>query len=181
MRNILSVVIFIALTWASPKAQNLPNVPGGQQQKSVAAQLIGTWRLVSRETTTSTGERIVEPELGAHPVGYLIYDSTGHVAVQMMRENRSKSEMENCGSRNTKGRNTSSIFCGYNAYFGTYTVAESQRVVIHHLEGALSLDDVGKDLHRSFEVTADQLTITFSTTSPEGLSIKRTLVWERVK
>src|SRR6267143_875458 len=109
MRTILSVVIFIALTWASPKAQNLPNVPGGQQQKSVAAQLIGTWRLVSRETTTSTGERIVEPELGAHPVGYFIYDRTGHVAVQMMRENRSKSEMENCGRRNTKGRNTSSI------------------------------------------------------------------------
>jgi len=79
-----------------------------------------------------------------------------------------RSEMENCGSRSTKGRNTSSIFCGYNAYFGTYTVAEGQRVVTHHLEGALSLDDVGKDLHRSFDVTADRLTITFSTTSPRA-------------
>src|SRR3981189_1939107 len=76
MRAILTVVILAALAWASPKAQNQPNVPGGQQQKSVAAQLIGTWHLVSRETTTSSGKRIVEQRPGGPPVRYLIYART---------------------------------------------------------------------------------------------------------
>jgi len=33
MRTILTVVILAALAWASPKAQNQPNVPGGATAK----------------------------------------------------------------------------------------------------------------------------------------------------
>jgi hypothetical protein len=181
MRTILVGVVVMALAGLSPRAPDQPNILHEQQRTSIASQLIGTWRLLSRETTTSNGERIVDPGLGARPIGYLIYDSTGHVVAQLMRENRSVSEMENCGSRRTKGRNNVSSFCGYDAYFGTYTLDETQGAVTHHLEGALSPDDVGKDVRRSFVVTDDRLTITFSTTSPADLPAKRTLVWERVK
>lgn len=181
MRTTLAGVVLIVLVGLSPRAQDQPNVLQGERRTTVASQLIGTWRLLSRETTTSSGERIEDPGLGARPMGYLIYDNTGHVAVQLMRENRAASEMENCGSRRTKGQNNVSIFCGYDAYFGTYTLDETRGAVTHHLEGALSPDDVGKDVRRSFVISDDRLTITFSTTSAAGLPVKRTLVWERVK
>lgn len=181
MKTILAVFVLVGLVGLSPRAQDQPSLLRGEQRKTVASQLIGTWRLLSRETTTSSGEQVVDPGLGGRPIGYLIYDHTRHVAVQLMRENRSASEMENCGSRLTKGGNNVSIFCGYDAYFGTYTLDETGGAVTHHLEGALSPDDVGKDVRRSFVVTDDRLTITFSTTSPAGLPVKRTLVWERVK
>ena len=177
-------VVLIALTWTAwgQEAQ----IPGNQPRHSmnlqsvVARQLIGTWRLVSRATTTSDGQKIVDPGLGARPVGYLVYDASGHVSAQLMRSGRSSGDMENCGSRPTKGDNNPAIFCGYDAYFGTYSFEGVNRVV-HHIEMALSPDDVGRDVHRSFLVKGDQLIISFATTTTDGRPAKRTLVWERVE
>ena len=149
-------------------------------QNVVARQLIGTWRLVSRVTRTAEGQPIVDPGLGARPVGYLIYDTTGHVAAQLMRPGRSSADMENCGSRQTKAENNPGIFCGYDAYFGTYAF-DGPNSVVHHLEMALSPDDVGRDVHRSFSIKGNRLTITFATTAPDGRPATRTLIWERVQ
>ena len=149
-------------------------------QTVVARQLIGTWRLVSRDTTTANGQKIVDPGLGSRPVGYLIYDATGHVSAQLMRSGRSSTDMENCGSRQTKGDNNPVILCGYDAYFGTYSFDGVNRVT-HHIEMAVSPDDVGRDVHRSFLLKGNQLIISFATTTPDGQPAKRTLVWERVQ
>ncbi len=47
---------------------------------SVRAQLIGSWRLVSRQSRRASGE--IEPDRGLSetPLGILIYDQSGHVA-----------------------------------------------------------------------------------------------------
>jgi hypothetical protein len=37
---------------------------------TLASQLVGTWRLVSREDHTVAGERRVDPGLGADPIGH---------------------------------------------------------------------------------------------------------------
>jgi hypothetical protein len=46
---------------------------------------VGTWKLLSREDVTSDGQRRMEPKLGSDPVSYLMYDASGHFAVQFMR------------------------------------------------------------------------------------------------
>jgi len=45
--------------------------------------LVGTWRLVSRVVTLEDGTAVQDPGLGKTPSGYLIYDSSGHVAAQL--------------------------------------------------------------------------------------------------
>ena len=76
MKMRLAGVVLVALAGLSPWAKDQPNVLQGEQ-RTIASQLTGTWRLLSRETTTSSGERVVDPGLGERPIGYLIYDNTG--------------------------------------------------------------------------------------------------------
>src|SRR5207247_5982542 len=45
-------------------------------------QLIGSWSLVSRQTTLADGKVVGDPGLSAVPKGILIYDRSGHVAAQ---------------------------------------------------------------------------------------------------
>jgi Lipocalin-like domain len=69
---------------------------------------------------------------------------------------------------------------GYEAYFGTYAIDETNHTVTHHLEGALAAADVGKSLVRNFQVSGEKLTIVVRTSSPKEKQI-RTLTWERVR
>src|SRR5262249_29842576 len=144
-----------------------------------AKSLIRSWRLVSRVTMTDSGKQFVD-QLGEHPVGYLVYDNSGHVFAQLMRANRSEQEMENCGAQRSRAANNSALICRYDAYFGTYKLIGATDVV-HYLEGALVPDDIGKDIRRSFLVEGDRLTIKFSTTTTDREKATRTIVWERVK
>ena len=143
-------------------------------------QLIGTWRLVSRVTTLSSGQQFEDKELGSKALGYLVYDETGHVFAQLMRPNRTQKEMEGCSNRIEAGANNSSNLCGYSAYFGTYTLVKEGEVV-HHIEGSLAPADVGNDVHRTFAIEGNRLTIALPTTTPDGQKATRTLIWERVK
>jgi Lipocalin-like domain len=52
---------------------------------SGARQLVGTWRLISRVVRLEDGTAVQDAGLGKTPTGYLIYDSSGHVAAQLMR------------------------------------------------------------------------------------------------
>ena len=51
--------------------------------------LAGTWELVSRVDRNAAGQVVPEPSLRSDPIGYLIYDTKGHVSVQIMARHRS--------------------------------------------------------------------------------------------
>jgi hypothetical protein len=142
-----------------------------------AGQLVGTWRLISRVVRLEDGTAVQDPNLGKTPLGYLIYDSSGHVAAQLMRLDRSTAI--DCGASGPTSRENSQSINGYDAYFGTYTIDETRHTVTHHLEGALAAADVGKNLVREFQLSGDKLTIIVRTNSPKKKQI-RTLIWERV-
>jgi hypothetical protein len=144
-----------------------------------ARQLVGTWRLVSRVVTLEDGTAVQDPELGKTPVGYLIYDASGHVAAQLMRPDRPIAI--DCGTSGAAPNGNSQSVNGYDAYFGTYSLDESKHTITHHLEGALAAADVGKNLVREFQISGDKLTIVVRTTSPKDNEKQiRTLTWERV-
>jgi hypothetical protein len=69
---------------------------------------------------------------------------------------------------------------GYHAYFGTYTLNEKEGLT-HHLEAAIWPGDIGKDFDRHFRISGDRLTITFNTTTKEGVKVTRILVRERMR
>jgi len=58
-------------------------------QPSARDRLIGTWRLVSAENVQPDGSSQPFPEYGPHPIGYLMYDSTGHMCVTLANPNPS--------------------------------------------------------------------------------------------
>ncbi len=132
---------------------------------ALALRLVGTWRLVSREDYTGTGERRIDPGLGADPIGLLAYDPAGNFAAQLMKRDRSN----DAGTGTTRpGVNNTSAVNGYDAYFGTYTVDEASGSVTQRIEGALSRDDVGKVVTREMRVEGDRLLIHLATTSADG-------------
>ena len=143
---------------------------------TLAARLIGTWRLVSREDRTAGGERRIDPGLGADPVALLVFDRAGNFAAQFMKRDRSSSEV---AVATRAGANNSTAVNGYDAYFGHYTVDEGSGSVRTTLVGSLSPADVGSAFTREMHVDGETLTIKLATTSAAGEPVTRTLIWKR--
>jgi hypothetical protein len=145
---------------------------------SLAARLVGTWELLSREDRTPTGERRIDPTLGPNPIGLLIYDRTGHFAAQFMKRERMAAAPAAVAAAVTP--NNSRARDGYDAYFGTYLLDDEQGTVTQTLMGALSPENVGQVITRSIEVHGDELAILLQTSTSDGEPITRTLRWQRV-
>ena len=137
--------------------------------------LIGTWRLVSREDRTASGERRVDPGLGADPIALLVYDRRGNFAAQFMKRDRDSAPLATSAS----APNNSQAVGGYDAYFGSYTVDDAAGTVTQRLMGALSAENVGLVLTRSMQVSGDELVIRLDTASADGTPVVRTLRWTR--
>jgi hypothetical protein len=155
----------------------------GSQSSGPAAQtprelLVGSWVLVSREDRAADGRRVPEPTLGPDPLGFLVYDGRGNMAVQLMRRSREAGAGTPKPPAQAGTSNTGSAD-GYDAYFGTYSVDLEARTVTHHLVGALLPRDVGKSLARHFQVSATELRLWFETEGSSGQRVVRTLAWRR--
>jgi len=60
---------------------------GNEPSKSLASatdSLIGTWRVVSHRSSAGSTKSTTLP-FGEHPRGYLVYDASGHVFLQVQR------------------------------------------------------------------------------------------------
>ena len=177
------IVLTVAVPVALAQAQSLNNDTTASRSP-IRAQLIGSWRLVSRESRRENGQIEIDQGLSTLPLGVLIYDQAGHVAAQLSRRDRTVSIFrEECSAAaETKGTpDNSQIVLGYDAYFGTYTLNEKEGIVTHHLEAALWPGDIGKDIDRHFTISGDRLTIIFKTTTREGVKVTRTLTWKRMR
>ena len=194
-RKLLNQQIFtiklIVFMWAAllaacrvSTAQTTLSSQPAASNSSVRAKLIGSWRLVSRQSRRAYGEIEADPGLATTPLGILIYDQSGHVAAQLSGPGRTVAMIgEECqAAATTKGTpDTAQTVLGYDAYFGTYKINEHDGTVSHHLEAALFPGDIGKDIERHFTISGDRLTITFNTTTRDGVKVTRTLVWQRME
>jgi hypothetical protein len=129
------------------------------------ARLLGTWRLVAFQSDSFT-----VAARGAHPTGLLMYDATGHMAVQIQPDRRRAFWPQ---SQATPQQALDAVH-GYTAYFGTYSVDERAQTVTHHRDGALNLDFV--DYVRRYEFDPNGRLILLPVDRPQSR-----LVWERVK
>ena len=155
----------------------MPADQASDANKPLSIRLIGTWELLSREDYTSSGERISDPGLGSDPIALLVYDGAGHFAAQFMKRDRTSVAADLPGSQ---APNNSRAQGGYDAYFGSYSVDDSQGSVTQRLVGALSVENIGQVLTRSMSVVGDELTIKLETVAVTGEAITRTLRWRRV-
>jgi hypothetical protein len=136
--------------------------------KAHADPFVGTWKLVS---ISSSESRL----FGERPMGILIYDAAGHVAVQIMRNPRPDMS---CAPGFPTAKEVQVAYKGYYAYYGTYDVDPEKRTITHHLEGSLRPGDVGKDFTRAYEISGNRMALT---PIDDDQARDACLTWERAK
>ncbi len=135
-------------------------------------EFVGTWKLVSSEYRFSNGET-----LKLYDAGVLMYDAQGNMSVQLMQSNRPAfAQADRLGGTLEE---TQTAFQGYQAYYGTYTIDETQRAVTHHLQGSLLPNWVGVDQVRFFELSGNRLTLRTPPLIIRGAEAMGYLVWQR--
>jgi len=114
-----------------------------------------------------------------------MYDYTGHVAVQIMRRPDRPKFKSGVPTQGTP-EELKAAFEGYSAYHGTYEVNEREGFVIHHVEGSLFPNEVGKDKIRFYELLSNDRIALIATSIVGGKTepkspLARRLTWERVR
>jgi hypothetical protein len=151
--------------------------PAARTTGGIAEKIIGTWKLISIDDT-----RPKRPENEFNPTGYIMYDSTGHMAVQITRRSdRAKFASEDIAKVTTDEK--AAAFSSYAAYYGTYTIDEASSAITHHVEGSWTPNDVGKNLVRYFRLSGNRITLMPAEINarPGTSPPMRSLTWERVQ
>jgi Lipocalin-like domain len=122
----------------------------------LASKLVGTWRLIHFVDTDAGGK--VRYRFGEKPMGYFVYDPTGHLSVQIMRMPATPPFASGVDNKGTDAE-VRAAYDGYVAYFGTYRVDEAKGVITHVVEGSLKPSYTGTDQPRPFKLEGDTLII----------------------
>ena len=138
-----------------------------------AREILGAWKLLSIEDRRENGEIVYW--MGRKPTGLIIYDASGYMSVQFMRDPRPVFTTMYSQAMPDEVRKA---YQGYFAYFGTYEVNVEKRLITHHLRGSLRPEEVGIDYERYFRVDGDRLFLTMTVPGKES-GRSRTLKWAR--
>ncbi len=144
--------------------------------KDLATAILGIWKLRSRIDIDLSGQRHIDPALGADPLGIVCF-APRDFAAQFMKRDRSGQQEPPASYR---GRNNSQAVDGYDAYFGTYEVDEAAGTISTYLEASIAVANIGSVFVRHVRVRENELTIQLSTTAPDGTDITRTLTFSRL-
>jgi hypothetical protein len=110
-----------ALLAASVLGLIVASGPAVSQQKSLKDQLVGAWSLLIADNVLPDGNK---PTFGPNPNGILIFDASGHYALEIGRSNNPRIAANN-RVQGTADENKA-IVAGTLAHFGTYTVDEAK-------------------------------------------------------
>jgi hypothetical protein len=136
--------------------------------ETLASRLVGTWQVMEVVDTDAAGK--ASYPYGEHPTGYIVYDPTGHLHVQLMRTPATPPFATGDDTKGTD-QEVRAAYDGYVAYFGTYKVDEAQSKVIHRVEGSLMPSYTGTDQPRPIKIVGDELII--GGKIPEGSYLRR--------
>ena len=157
----LSLALAGATAFAADSAANL-------QKK-----FVGSWKLISIEGPNQTRTD--------KAFGIIMYDNTGRMAVQIVREERPAFPD---GRAKAKDKDKAAAFDTYTAYYGTYTFEPKNGIVIHHLEGSIVPGQIGQDNIRYFELKGNRLTLSVANDGKGGRLSRqeatRHLIWEKI-
>jgi hypothetical protein len=138
-------------------------------------KLVGTWKLLSASSTTSTGETREAP-YGPNPVGFLTYTADGRMSSVISFGGRKPLIFGRTGQALLEEQ--AEAFKTFLAYAGRYTQSGDQ--VTHHLEVSSIQNYVKRDLVRSVKFQGDQITLVTPPTSVNGEIQIVSLLWQRL-
>ena len=145
------------------------------QQKSLKEQLIGTWTVVSVDSTAPDGKK--GQIFGPNPKGILVFDASGQYAQIIVRPDVPKFKANN-RLKGTPEENTAALH-GTTATFGTWTVDEASKTITVRYVGGMFPNQAGTDTKRTVaSVTADELKLSNPLTAA---GMRSDNVWRRAK
>lgn len=136
--------------------------------RPLSQEIVGRWRLVSIESRDDPSKDW-EKRYGEDPAGYLDYSADGLMSVQIAKMPRPR--FASGKDREPTPDEAREAYLGYVAYFGTYSVDETARVITHHVQASLMPSFSGTDQRRPAELSGNRLILS------DGKTFK--VVWER--
>lgn len=180
LMGVIGLVCCFSITsaWAEDQLHNIKKEL--MSNTGITSKFIGTWRLMSVEARRPNGEVAPLPaRYGTKPVGYLMYDNTGHVAVQIMRPDRPKFAVNDIDKGTAD--ELKAAWDGYSAYLGTYEINEAEGFVVHHVEISAFPNYVGSDQKRFYELSGDTLVLKPPQRQVGNEQLNMRITWQRVK
>ena len=167
-RNLLSLAMLLAVGLVGMHGSAVA------QQKSLKDQLVGTWSFVSSTAKLPDGNAL----WGDNPKGQLRFEANGQYSSIIVRSDLAKYASNN--RLQTTPAEDKATVQGAIAFFGTYTVNESDRSYTVRVDGSSYPNWNGTDRKQGVEsVTADELRI--SNPSPSIGGPATLLTYRRVK
>jgi hypothetical protein len=141
-KNLIATCIGVSLFSAGPLAA----------QRS-ASDFVGTWELASIEARSESGAwEAAELPLTGTPVGILMYDASGNMAVQITGSPRGTESPPELPE----------IVNGYVAYYARYVVDAEAGTVTHHRRNHINPELGSLSVVRYFSFSDDVLTLTLA-------------------
>jgi hypothetical protein len=163
---LLKRIFFFAVIGVSLAAVQPSAAP---QPSSVAARLVGAWRLVSFQSFDQNGT--ARP--GAYDTGILVYDASGRMSAHLMHSSNKADQPL------TTDADRAAAYRRYLGYWGPFTVDEVKGVVTHHVEGSSNPNWVGSNQIRYYDLSSNGERLTLSLKS--GDRVTSTLLWDRIR
>ena len=151
-------------------------VPPVASPTSTHKQIAGFWRRAGRERKTLDGT--LHDSDPVKQSGYLIFTASGYMAVHGMQPGRSRL----AGPQATAAEAKRALDTYGSAYFGPYTVYESERLEVTKQIGLIPPGQVGNDARRHYEFrSADHLILKPPVEKVDGRQLQSFVHWERVE
>jgi hypothetical protein len=138
-------------------------------------KLVGTWKLVSASSTTSTGERSETP-YGPDPAGFLTYTGDGRISTVISYGGRKPISFGREGLALMEEQ--AEAFKTFLAYAGRYTLSGDE--VTHHVEVSSIQNYMNRDLVRSVKFQDDRIILVTPPTPVNGKIQTVELTWQRL-
>ena len=140
------------------------------------SQFAGTWRLVSSEMRTSSGQ--LHYPLGQDCAGNLIFDLDGNFSAQRMRVDRPEFASGDIVRGTTD--EIKAAYEGYVAFWAKSEVDEAKHELTYVIKGSLFPNWVGHTNLRYYEFEGNRLTLRTPSFLMAGEETVGVLVWERI-
>ena len=148
-------------------------LPREEAVGQIANELVGTWTLVSI-TLERDGKKI--DFYGSNPQGQLMFDSNRRFSVIVTRSDLPKFASNNREAGTSE--ENKAIVQGSIAYFGTYSVSETDKTITTHAVSSTFPNWNGIDRKSSINISGDELDITSRPSTGTGVAHT---VWNRAK
>jgi hypothetical protein len=150
---------------------------GAAAQQDEQDGLVGAWQLVLVDNVLADGSRV--HLYGPNPQGLVIFDTTGHYALQIMSAGRPKF------AANDKSKGTADEYRaavqGSNCHYGTYRIDDANKTITLHVEGATFANWESTNLVWPFTVGRDESKFTVPHPTTGGPGATGEIVWKRLR